>query len=122
MYCLDTSTIIEIFDGVERIKEKLSAINNHHLCINPLVLCELYKGAMHAKVTEKRMAFIDALLQQVDIIEFPEHACKIFALDYLKLKREGRPVKDVDLMIAAMCKAHNKILITSDKKHFQHIS
>ncbi|MBI2667015.1 type II toxin-antitoxin system VapC family toxin [Candidatus Woesearchaeota archaeon] len=121
MYCLDTSIIIEIFDGVEKIKEKLSAINKHSFCITPLALCELYKGAVHTKVMERRLAFIDALLQQVDLLEFTEHSCKIFALDYLKLKREGKPIKDIDLMIAAMCKTHNKILITTDKKHFQHI-
>ena len=44
-----------------------------------------------------------------------------FADDYLKLKNTGKLIKDFDLMIAAICKANDLVLITTDRKHFQQI-
>lgn len=121
MFCLDTSILIEIFDGKEEIKAKLEKINNRKLSITPIILCELYKGAVHSQVTQRRLQFIENLLKEVDLLEFNEYACKIFSYDYLKLKHAGKMVKDNDLMIAAICKAHQNTLITSDRKHFEHI-
>jgi tRNA(fMet)-specific endonuclease VapC len=121
MYCLDSSVIIDIFDDKKNIKSKLSAISTKPLAINPIILCELYKGSVHSQVTERRLGFINSLLQRVDLLEFNEHACRLFGEDYLKLKRSGKLIKDADLMIATICKAHNYTLITSDKKHFENI-
>jgi tRNA(fMet)-specific endonuclease VapC len=118
MYCLDTSILIDIFDGKESVKIKLENLGEERVSITPLNLCELYKGAIHSQVTKKRIKFITDLLKQVNLLDFNEDSCTIFGQDYLKLKRSGKPIKDFDLMIASVCKANNKILITSDKKHF----
>jgi len=121
MICLDTSIIIEIFDGNKHIEKKLSNISSQELSINPIILCELYKGAVHSNITEKRLNFIEKLLQEVDLLNFNEHACKIFGEDYIKLKNIGKPIKDNDLIIASICKAHNATLITADKSDFYNI-
>ncbi len=121
MYCLDTSALIDIFDGVERIKHNLEQIQDKPLFITPITLCELYKGAAHAKVTEKRLEFIRNLFQTTEMLDFNQEACTIFGEDYLKLKRTGKMVKESDLMIASICKAHGKILISTDKRDFEKI-
>lgn len=121
MYCLDSSVIINIFDGVIPIKENLEKIKSEELFITPIALCELYKGAIHSSITEKRIEYINELLQRVELLGFDMKSCMIFGEDYLRLKRLGRITKDADLMIASICKAHNKILITTDKKHFEDI-
>ena len=122
MYCLDTNVIIDLFDGKEEIRNKLEKINTKELCITPIILCELYKGATHNQLTERRMEFIRQLLNEVEMLNMNEHACKIFGEDYLKLKKIGKPISDGDLMISATCKAYNAVLITKDKKDFMQIS
>jgi len=121
MYCLDTSALVEIFDGVETIKQNLEQIQDRALFITPITLCELYKGAAHTKVTEKRLEFIRNLLYTTELLEFTQLACIIFGEDYLKLKRAGKMVKESDLMIASICKAHGKILISTDRRDFEKI-
>lgn len=121
MYCFDTSVLIDIFNGREQIKKKLEEVSHHILCINPITLCELYKGAAHSAATPRRLAFLESLQEQTEFLEFTELACQIYGDDYLKLKRAGTMVKDPDLMIAAICKAHNKILIMTDKRDFNRI-
>ncbi len=121
MYCLDTSVIIAIFDGKEEISKKLEKISSQELFITPINLCELYKGAAHSQITQKRLQFIENLLQSVGILEFNEFCCRVFGEEYIKLKKLGKPVKDNDLMIAAISMAHDKTLITMDKKDFKNI-
>ncbi len=121
MYCLDTSVIIAVFDGKEEINKKLEKISSQEIFITPINLCELYKGAAHSQVTQKRLEFIERLLERVGILEFNEFCCRIFGEEYLKFKKIGKPIKDSDLMIAAITLGHNKTLITLDKKHFRDI-
>tara|TARA_Y100000310_G_scaffold124700_1_gene123487 strand:+ start:109243 stop:109632 length:390 start_codon:yes stop_codon:yes gene_type:complete len=118
MHCLDTSTLISIFDGDEDIVRKLEEISSSSVSITPIILCELYKGAAHANVTEKRLDFIKRLLRAVELLPLSENACSIFGTDYLQLKEKGAIIKDNDLMIASICKAHNATLITRDSKDF----
>ena len=121
MYCLDTSILIDIFDAKAQIEKKLKKIETSQLFITPIILCELYRGAAYARVKEKRLEFVEQILQVTDILPLGEMECRNFGKDYLELKKKGRPIKDADLMIAASCKAHNVTLITSDKKHFKNI-
>ena len=114
MYCLDTSAIIKIFDGKEEIKKFLEKIQFSEISITPITLCELYKGAVHSKVTSRRLEFIERMMQQVTLLDFNEFSCKLFGEDYLNLKNNGKLISDNDLMLAAICKSHNKTLITSD--------
>ena len=120
MYCLDTCIIIDLFDGKEEIKERLSKVDAKTIVITPINVCELYKGAVLSKVTKQRLEFIENLLQRIEVTEFSKFSCATFGEDYRKMKTQGRTIKDIDLMIAAMCKAENAILITRDK-HFEHI-
>ncbi len=121
MYCLDTSVLIDIFDGKQKIEKKLAKLEGKPIFITPIILCELYKGAAHAGVTRKRLQFIEKLLHVVDFLTFDEAVCKAFGDEYLRLKKKGKIIKDMDLMIAACCKTHNVVLVTSDSKHFSDI-
>ncbi len=121
MYCFDTSVCIDVFNGIERIRHNLVKMQKHTIYLTPITLCELYKGAAHSYVTQKRLSFIQELLQQTEFVELSPEACGIFGVDYLVLKRAGKLVKDMDLMIAAVCKLHNLTLITTDKRDFAKI-
>jgi tRNA(fMet)-specific endonuclease VapC len=113
---------MEPFNGKIDIRDKLNKIKNNGLTITPLILCELYKGAAHSGVKEKRLNFIEELLDRIDVLNFNETACRIFGSDHLKLKKKRNLIKDNDLMISSICKAHGHTLVTMDKKHFDKIS
>lgn len=115
MYCLDTNIIIDLLEGNEKIRNKLEELERQELVTNPIILCELYKGFAHVQSSSKRKQFIELFMQKVKMLEFNEESCRLFGEYYIFLKQNGNMIGESDIMIAAICKAHNTQLITSDK-------
>ena len=55
------------------------------------------------------------------ILDFDTFSCELYGKIYAELKKSGNIIQDSDMMIAAICKTNNKILITRNKKHFENI-
>ena len=122
MYCLDSNIVIENFSGNKQIESRLREIANHDVFITPVTLCELYKGAFLSNDLEKKVIMINNFLKAVNLLDFDTYSCELYGKIYSDLKKAGRLTQDFDLMIAAICKANNKILITRNKKHFENIT
>ncbi len=121
MYCLDTDIIIEYFKGNASIKSHIDNLDKSSLNITPLTLCELYRGAFLSQNFEKNVVAINKLLAWVNILDFDTFSCELYGKIYAELIRTGNIIQDSDMMIAAICKTNNKILITRNKKHFEKI-
>ena len=121
MYCLDTDIIIEYFKGNAAIKSHIDKLDKSSLNITPLTLCELYRGAFLSQNFEKNVVAINKLLAWVNILDFDTFSCELYGKIYAELKKSGNIIQDSDMMIAAICKTNNKILITRNKKHFENI-
>ncbi len=121
MYCLDSNIIIESFRGNPEVKSRLNNIKDYEICITPLILCELYRGAFLSKNTDKNLIIIKELLKKLTILDFDTYSCELYGRIYLQLKSIGKQTQDADLMTAAICISNNKTLITRNKKHYQNI-
>ena len=121
MYCLDTDIIIEYFKGNAAIKSHIDNLDKSGLNITPLTLCELYRGAFLSQNFERNAVAINKLLAWVNILDFDAFSCELYGKIYAELTRTGSIIQDSDMMIAAICKTNNKILITRNKKHFEKI-
>ena len=124
MYCLDTNIIIDFLRGESIIIKKIQNMmaKDVGLFINPIVLCELYKGAYLVKVnSEKILSKIKFLTESLDSLDFNTSASLLFGKEYGRLSKLGKTPQELDLMIASIAKAHNMILITRDKKDFDNI-
>ncbi len=63
---------------------------------------------------ERELKFVKRILAALQIVEVEEHiplAAKIMA----RLLKMGKPINDLDVMIAATCIAHNLTLLTKDQ-------
>jgi tRNA(fMet)-specific endonuclease VapC len=123
MYCLDSNIVIAVFRGDSELKDKISKLigKDVEFCITPITLCELYKGAFLAKSTAEAVALIDRFLKTAKLLDFTEPACLEFGKSYAELKSRGKLTQQADLMIASIVKADDLILITRNKKDFEHI-
>ena|SRR3989344_5316360 len=123
MYCLDTNIVIDFLTGDLRIKEFIDKIDYDlfEVCLTPITLCELYKGAYLSNNTEKSLEGIRGFLMTTlaKIIHFNDEACRVFGEEYVNLKKKGRLTNEFDLLIASIVKAYDLILVTRDKKHFE---
>lgn len=65
---------------------------------------------------------ISDTLKSLDIVTPGPESTEIFGmLKAHQLERQGEPLSDLDLIIAACALSHNLILVTNNMKHFSRI-
>ena len=103
---LDTSIIIEIFRGNNKI---IAQLLNKELIVglSAITLFELYCGTLKEKE--------ELMLEKLPKLEFDEKSAKIAGKIFRDLKKKGKLPPAKDLLIAANAIAHEKLLFTCDK-------
>lgn len=121
MYCIDSNIAIDIFRGDKILAKKLDAAMNSDrpICLTHITACELFKGAFLHFNFEKKLEEVNEFVSSFDAINLSLESCKEFGRMYKKLKEAGRLIPEFDIMIAAIVKSKNLILITRDKTHFE---
>lgn len=118
MRILDTDHCIEILRGREEIILKRRGIYDE-VATTIITACELYYGAAKsAKPLENKRA-VDAFLKTLRVLGMDQHAAQFFGLFKVELEKMGRCLADADMMIGAIARAHNAIVITGNTRHFE---
>jgi len=106
MNLLDTDVIIQM------IREKKYAPG----AISPVTLIEVLRGIE----SEKRAKVKQLLEESFPLIDLDNSVIETYCSFYQSLKKEGTPLPDADLLIAATAMAHDVTLETGDH-HFQRL-
>ncbi len=122
MIGLDTSTVIDIFKGEEKVKMILNKIDEE-LAITQITYLELLFGLdLEKKSHRKELSYYKALFNNVTIVELTTDACEKAANIFMYLKKKGKTVPQFDCTIAgALLSRGVTTIITKNKKHFEHI-
>ncbi|MDP2971927.1 MAG: type II toxin-antitoxin system VapC family toxin [Deltaproteobacteria bacterium] len=117
---MDTNVVVAFLNGegsvLKRIKDEIDRI-----ALSPLVIAELDYGA---KVSHKAKENLEKLYRFVDIVQvvpFDIECAKVFGTIKSRLRSLGKPTGEVDALIAATALAHEAILVTANKRHFENI-
>ncbi len=102
---LDTSVIIEIFRGNERVRDRLAEMGMSY-GISTITLFELYCGRLKPKE--------ELMLEKITKMPFDGESARLAGKIYRDLKREGKVPPARDLLIAASAIAHGKLLVAMD--------
>ena len=119
-YLLDTSICVFLFRQKYGIAERLSKLNPRQCYISEITIAELKYGAYKSNRTEENLRLIDDLLEYVNVVPFVE-AIDIYAKEKHRLRVQGTPVEDFDLLIAASAIQCGAVLVTDNTKHFVNI-
>lgn len=87
-------------------------------------LAELYEGIflVTKKNQRKVKQGIDSFFKDLDgIIPITEKEGKIFGEIRADLRKKGKIIEDIDLLIAASCLSFDLTLVTLNYKHFQRV-
>lgn len=119
-YLLDTCICVFLFRQKFGIAEKLSKLNSTQCYISEVTIAELKFGAYKSNRIEENLRLIDELIEKVNIVPFAE-SIDIYAKEKNRLRAQGTPIDDFDLLIASSAIQTNAILITDNTKHFVNI-
>lgn len=117
-YALDTNIIIDLFKGNREIADKINQAKNIYLPIP--ALGELYLGAENSIRKQHHLQQINRLLELVQLLNTSRKTAQIYSIIKTHLKRQGKPIPENDIWIAALAREYNLPIVTKDN-HFTYI-
>ena len=91
------------------------------IAVSAVTLAELYAGAYKHSKTNRLLALIADLMQEVKVIDFDSDSANTFGQVRGTLLQRGISVPTTDLMIASSALAHNLTLVTHNTADYQNI-
>ena len=79
------------------------------------MLCELLVGILNRKNAKATRRRLEGLLQVVRLWPVDLDVAERYGEIYRELQKAGRAFSQVDMMLAAMCRHSNLILLTTDQ-------
>ena len=115
-YLLDTNTASYVIKGnFPRVRERLLRVPMAEVGISVVTEAELRFGVARKPEAERLQIAVDEFLLRVEILPWDSAAAKHYALLRAALERAGKPMGNLDMMIAAQALAAEAVLVTHDR-------
>jgi tRNA(fMet)-specific endonuclease VapC len=115
---LDTNIVSALFKGEVSIANQID--QSEEIYIPVIVIGELYYGAEYSTQVSKNIANIITLSKTYPILYADIDTARIYGIIKAVLRKQGTPIPENDIWIAALARQYQLTLITRDK-HFAHI-
>ncbi|RIZ69197.1 MAG: type II toxin-antitoxin system VapC family toxin [Methylococcales bacterium] len=122
MYLLDTNICIYVLKShSDKLRHKFNATPD--LAISSVVYAELCFGIENSESPKKaqRWQQLKQFTQGLQIIAWDKEAAKHYGAIRAILKRQGTPIGNNDLLIAAHALSVNTILVTNNVREFNRV-
>lgn len=125
MICLDTNTVIAIFNNAAKgVEAQLRAVlgGAEPVAISSLVLFELWYGAVKSARPERNADRIkDFLAAPIQVLSFESEDGREAGEIRAALERLGTPIGPYDLLIAAQARRRGATLVTANAREFKRV-
>lgn len=119
-YLLDTSICVFLLRGNRNVEDRLNEIDQDDCYITDAVVAELVFGAYYSDRVEDNLRQVEEFVAEMKVIPLHEttHA---FAQERARLWKAGKKIDDFDLLIGSAAKEKGLVMVTHNRKHFEHI-
>ena len=117
----DTNICIYYIQGKFSLKEKFRKIKKENRFISEITLAELKFGVRNSQSQKKNQEVLDDFLTGIQVLPII-NSLDLYAEEKSRLRKQGKPIDDFDLLIGVSAIANNMILVTNNESHFQRIS
>jgi tRNA(fMet)-specific endonuclease VapC len=115
-YLLDTNMASYIIKGTfPRIRQRLEKVPMSEVGISSVTEAELRFGVERKPEATRLRTIVEEFLLRVEILPWDSEAAKRYALVRATSERDGTPMGNLDMMIAAQALAAESILVTNDQ-------
>ena len=120
MILLDTNVVVAFLHGDKSVLKRIR-VEIDKIALSTLVVAELDYGAKVSQKSEENLEKLYRLVDIVQVVPFAIEWARIFGTIKSRLRSLGKPTGEVGVLIAATAMAHEAILITTNKEHFENI-
>lgn len=122
IYLLDTNTCIRFLNGQsEAIRRHMESHRAEELALCAVVKAELLYGAFKSGRREQNLAKVETFATAFMSLPFDDQAAAQYAEIRARLEQRGLPIGPNDLLIAAIAKARNALLVTHNRREFERV-
>ncbi|HEX3352889.1 MAG: type II toxin-antitoxin system VapC family toxin [Terriglobales bacterium] len=115
-YLLDTNMASYVIKGnVPRVRERLQRVPMAEVGISVVTEAELRFGVARIPEATRLKTAVDEFLLRVEVLFWNSEAAQNYARIRAVLERAGRPMGNMDMMIAAQALAAKAVLVTHDR-------
>jgi len=119
-YLLDTNHAARLLDDRAPLWERFANLDRQQVGISMPTVGELWFMVFNSRRAQSNRARLESLLEQLRIWQFDSAAAMEFGRLRTELRTKGRPIPTFDVLIAAIARTNNLVLLTADK-HFDAI-
>ncbi len=122
-YMLDTDICSYIIRSRSaRIQNRLAAVNPEDVCVSVITRAELVYGLKSLEPNHRLQVEVRRFLRLVRVLAWGEDAADYYADIRYQLISSGKPIGELDMMIAAHSLAAGAVLVTNNTRHYSRIA
>jgi len=122
IYLLDTNTCVYAIKREPSVLRHLQDRSPDDFGVSAITLAELWFGAIKSSRPQRTRESVDAFLMPFEVLPFEAEAAEKYAEIRLQLEKEGRPIGERDLLIAAIARARGLTVVTHNAREFSRVS
>jgi tRNA(fMet)-specific endonuclease VapC len=121
-YLLDTNTCIYIAKhNPPAVRERFARHAASDLAMSVVTFGELRFGAEKSQSKEKACAAIQQLRSRIEVCSLPIAAAEHYGEIRAELQKNGQPIGNNDLWIAAHARSEGWIVVTNNEREFERV-
>lgn len=115
-YLLDTNVCVYFLRERFGVAQRIATAGWRNCCISEITVAELLFGAENSNDIEKNIRLVEDFCENIEVIPITD-ALRVYAREKVRLRRQGTPIEDLDLLIGSTAKANGYILVTENIRH-----
>lgn len=120
-FLVDTDWVIDHLNGVGAATQRLRELEPQGLAVSIISVAELWEGVLFSRDRKRTEAMFRQFIENMVVVGIDDETCQRFGQVRGTLRKKGKLVGDLDLLIAASSLRHNLILLTNNRRHFENI-
>ena len=119
---IDTDILSRFFRRDPLVVARFGEYTKHfdHITFSIVTYYEILSGLKHRDAHRQLAAFLDFSAEQ-RILPLNQEAADQAARLYAATRKAGTPVDDIDILIAGIALAHDRVVITHNTAHFSRL-
>ncbi len=102
------------------LDKKIALIGDENCFVSEITIAELKFGAENSSQIERNLQTIAVFLSKIQILPI-FGALDFYAKEKVRLRKQGTPSDDFDLLIASTAVTNNLIMVTNNVNHFYRV-
>lgn len=120
-HLVDTDCVIHHFHRVPAATRRIRELLPSGIGLSVVSVAELWEGVLYSRDPQGDQVELEEFLSTATVLGINYDICRRFGEIRGSLRRQGKPIADFDLMIAATALAHNLTLLSNNRRHFENI-